>query len=107
MQYIIFDLEATCWEKTSKAVRQINEIIEIGAARLDANAQVVDTYQTFVRPTKNPILSNFCTKLTSITQVDVNGASEFADVMMGFEDWIGVSPDTVFCRGALMTKTRF
>jgi len=34
-----------------------------------SNLQVVDEFRSFVRPSWRPILSNFCTELTGITQV--------------------------------------
>jgi len=86
-QFIIFDLEATCWDK-SEGNNQINEIIEIGAVKLDENAKQIDTHQTFIRPTKNPILSEFCIGLTSIKQDDVDSAPYFAEAIHNFENWI-------------------
>ena len=85
-QYIIFDLEATCWNKSDG--NKISEIIEIGAVKLDENAKQIDTFQTFVKPTKNPILSEFCIELTSIKQDDVNSAPYFAEAIHNFENWI-------------------
>ncbi|MBI5065303.1 exonuclease domain-containing protein [Candidatus Woesearchaeota archaeon] len=85
MQYIIFDLEATCWEgNKSKA----SEIIEIGAVKLNSELKIIDTFSNFVKPTINPELSDFCTKLTSIIQEDVSKAEQFEKVMKEFEYWI-------------------
>jgi len=86
-QYIILDLEATCWERPDNNNRT-NEIIEIGAVKLDENANQVDTYQTFIKPTMNPILSEFCVKLTSIQQAAVDNAPDFKTALMDFEKWI-------------------
>jgi len=63
MHYIILDLEATCWEEKSD---KANEIIEIGAVKLDENLEVVDTFSQYVRPVISPELSDFCKTLTSI-----------------------------------------
>lgn len=71
MNYIIFDLEATCWE--NDRTKQ-NEIIEIGAVKLDENLAVIGEFQTFIKPKLNPILSDFCKKLTSISQEEVDQA---------------------------------
>lgn len=91
--YIIFDLEATCWEGSSKG--RLNEIIEIGAVKLDENLNEVDCFQCFVKPTQNPELSEFCTKLTSITQKDIENAPYFDEAMLQFEDWITKNTDEV------------
>ena len=87
-QYIIFDLEATCWDKTTQS-NQIHEIIEIGAVKLNGTADKIDTFQTFVKPSKNPVLSDFCTDLTSIRQSDVDSAAYFSEAIHNFEKWIG------------------
>jgi len=94
MQYIVFDLEATCWNTQDKS-DEIYEIIEIGAVKLNEKAEQVDTYQTFIKPVVNPILSEFCTELTSIKQSDVDTAPCFLEVMRNFENWIdGSAIDT-------------
>lgn len=87
MIYILFDLEATCWEREACNGR-IGEIIEIGAVKLGENTEQLDTFQTFIKPTKNPILSEFCVGLTTIKQSDVDSAPYFAEAMLSFEDWI-------------------
>ncbi|WP_019120050.1 3'-5' exonuclease [Brevibacillus massiliensis] len=83
--YILFDLEATCWEKPDQ---KQSEIIEIGAVKLDASLQQTGTFSRFVRPTVHPALSEFCTALTSITQKEVDAADPFAQAMEAFEQWI-------------------
>ena len=85
MQYIIFDLEATCWEDKAD---KINEIIEIGAVKLNEDLEVVDTFSQYVKPVINPELSDFCKTLTSIFQTDVDGAKTFRDAVGDFERWI-------------------
>lgn len=87
MNYIIYDLEATCWE--TKTTDKVQEVIEIGAIMLDENARIVDRFESFIRPKINPLLSKFCTKLTSISQIDVNRADFFPDVADDFKEWIG------------------
>jgi inhibitor of KinA sporulation pathway (predicted exonuclease) len=91
MNYLIVDLEATCWEK--KVGVDAMEIIEIGAVKLDGdNYAVIDEFQRFVKPAENPRLSDFCTKLTSITQKDVDGAEFFESVFADFLTWAGPEP---------------
>ncbi|MCX7749899.1 MAG: exonuclease domain-containing protein [Clostridia bacterium] len=92
MDYIIFDLEATCWENGKG---KVSEIIEIGAVKLNEKLESLGTFSTFVRPVINPILSEFCTKLTTITQQDVDGADTFELAMKTFESWIGLQGEKV------------
>ncbi len=65
-----------------------NGELEIGAVKLDEKMNQMDTFQTFIKPTKNPILSDFCKNLTSISQDDVDQAPYFAEAMCNFENWI-------------------
>lgn len=88
MNFIIFDLEATCWSGNN--LRKKQEIIEVGAVKLDAVGEYISQFQRFVRPFQNPQLSAYCTELTGIDQVDVNRASEFDFVARDFQDWIDV-----------------
>lgn len=87
MEYIVIDLEATCW-KFPKG-REKQEIIEIGAVKLDPYGGVVDTFQSMVKPVMHPVLSHFCIALTNIKQSDVEYASEFPKVADDFVNWIG------------------
>lgn len=56
MRFIIFDLEATCDENTSNFD---NEIIEIGAVQFEDKIRV-GSFQSYVHPKVNPILTPFC-----------------------------------------------
>lgn len=93
--HIIFDLEATCWEKGSTPNRM--EIIEIGATSLNPNTYDIDSvFSTFVKPIKEVKLSDFCKNLTLIQQSDVDSAPIFPEAMNKFFDWIG-SNQITFC----------
>jgi inhibitor of KinA sporulation pathway (predicted exonuclease) len=88
MIYIIFDLEATCWP--GEKAREQQEIIEIGAVALDGDTlDTIRQFNRFVRPVLEPALSEFCQKLTSIRQTDVDTAGPFPEVFAAFLDWIG------------------
>ena len=88
--YIIFDLEATCWKEKSDKPK---EIIEIGAVKLNENLVVVNSFSKFVKPTINPVLSNFCKTLTSIQQKDIDNAQAFNEAVASFEKWISPEDD--------------
>ena len=82
------DLEATCDEvgvhespRSLVVVPDQMETIEIGLVVIDFESLViVDEFQRFVRPQINPTLTPFCKKLTSIQQVDVDGALTYQEV---------------------------
>ncbi len=89
--FIIVDLEATCWEKGTSPLRM--ETIEIGAVRVGGtDLRPRAEFDRFVRPVSEPILSNFCTQLTGISQDDVNGAEPFPVVFGEFLDWARTEP---------------
>ncbi len=101
MNYIILDLEATCDERHTIE----NEIIEIGAVKLNDNLEVVDEFQSFVRPILNPNLTDFCKKLTSINQSDIDNANVFNIVIEDFKGFIGT--EYKLCSWGFYDKTQF
>jgi 3'-5' exoribonuclease 1 len=85
MNYIIYDLEATCWEIQPPGYE--SEIIEIGAFRVNDYGEVRGKFNRFVKPVLHPNLSPFCRQLTTITQADVAKADTFPHVIQEFMDW--------------------
>jgi 3'-5' exoribonuclease 1 len=98
VQYVVADLEASCWE--AAWVRHRMETIEIGAVRLDESLSVVDEFDSFVRPVVVPRLSSFCRKLTSISQEQVDAADTFPKVFARFVTWLGSGPRRLVTWGA-------
>jgi inhibitor of KinA sporulation pathway (predicted exonuclease) len=87
---VIIDLEATCddsEDKTSLFNRDQSEIIEIGACLIDSVYKVVEQFQTFIKPVIQPVLTAFCTQLTSISQRDVENAPGFAVAQDLLDQW--------------------
>jgi len=58
----------------------------------------------FVRPTEDPVLSPFCTSLTSITQEDVDRAKPFPEAFAEFLAWAGEGPHRFCSWGAYDLK---
>lgn len=85
MNYIVFDLEATCWEGAPP--NQVREIIEIGAIKLNAFGEPLGSFNQFIRPVVNPILSPYCKELTGIEQNQVQRAAKFTRVIDLFFEW--------------------
>jgi inhibitor of KinA sporulation pathway (predicted exonuclease) len=105
MRYIIVDLEATCWENVRDYGRM--ETIEIGAVELPAaDSPPVREFSRFVRPVAEPQLSEFCRRLTSIRQRDVELADYFWAVFPEFVEWIGDEP-FVLCSWGGYDLTQF
>lgn len=89
MNYIIFDLE---WNNAYdyKAKKGINEIIEIGAVKLDRNLNITDTFKQLIKPKLSRKLSKRFVDLTSITQEEINNNGiPFKDAISDFARWAG------------------
>lgn len=87
--FLVIDLEATCDEE-GRIPEKIMEIIEIGAVLVDgATLEPVGEFATFVRPVIRPTLTAFCTKLTTITQADVDGAPTFPAAIEALGRFVG------------------
>lgn len=96
MNFIVFDLEATCWN--GHQISETQEIIEIGAVLMNNYGEIEKDFSEFVQPFVNPTLSAYCRELTSITQKDVNRARSFPDVIEDFKDWVNIlNDDYVLC----------
>lgn len=91
MNYIIYDLEATCWENIPPGY--VQETIEIGAYRINPFGEVRGKFNRFIRPTLHPTLSPFCRQLTGIEQLDVNRAKFFPEVIEEFQDWARIEEE--------------
>ncbi len=87
MNYIIFDLE---WNNAYSYVKKgfMNEIIEIGAVKLNENLDIVDTFKQLVLPKFTKKLSGRCKSLTNITNEEIreNGIP-FPDAIRDFSRW--------------------
>lgn len=104
MNYIIFDLEATC-EKDNKEFK--NEIIEIGAVKINDKLEIIDTFNEFIKPKLNIKLTDFCKDLTTINQVDVDNADTFPIVIERFKQWIGIGKeDYILCSWGFYDKSQ-
>lgn len=86
MNFIIYDLEATCWQ--GRPPRMIQETIEIGALKLDRYGEMKGVFNQFIRPKLNPRLSAYCQELTTIEQSVIDRSDTFELVVEEFQDWI-------------------
>ena len=73
MNYIIFDLEWSNYYNYSTKTG-INEVVEIGAIRLNESLEIVDTFKQLVKPTFAKKLSGRCKNLTKITNEEVKNS---------------------------------
>jgi inhibitor of KinA sporulation pathway (predicted exonuclease) len=74
----VVDIEATCWEKRPPA-GHVSDIIEIGLTVTDlAAGERLAKHKILVRPERSTV-SEFCTKLTGLTQAEVDRGMSFAE----------------------------
>ncbi|MHA1833234.1 MAG: exonuclease domain-containing protein [Candidatus Baldrarchaeia archaeon] len=103
MRYVIMDLECTCWDRGDKD-RQPHEIIEIGACLLDDKYTFIKAFSQFVKPIDNPQLTEYCTDLTTITQLDIDTAPRLSEAIIRLVKWVGNTEDVILCSWGYFDK---
>ena len=94
--FLVIDLEATC-DDGGAIPEKIMEIIEIGAVLVDgATLAPVAEFATFVRPVIRPRLTEFCTRLTTISQAEVDAAPTFPEAIASLGRFQG-EREALFC----------
>ena len=100
------DLEATCSD-TDQFPRSEMEIIEIGAVVVNSQFEPIAEFESFVKPVRNPILTAFCTDLTTIIQSQVDSAQEFPCVWNEFQTWLSRFDDCTWCSWGDYDRNQF
>ncbi len=94
MNYIVIDLEWNgSWSK--KAHGYFNEIIEVGAVKVDEQMRVVDEFRAAIKPVVSKKLSTIVTDLTNITAEELEDGTTFTGMMRQLTKWMGKDPSTV------------
>ena len=92
MNYIILDLEwDSVYLKSSKGF--INQILQIGAVKLDENFDIVDVFDVIIKSNVSKRITKRFTALTGITKEDMLGGIPFSEAVLKFNEWSG--EDTV------------
>ena len=95
MFYVIFDLE---WNNAYdyRFGKGMNEIIEIGAVKLDEKLNIADTFKQLVKPKLSRKLSSRFKNLTHISLEEINSSGiPFENAVSDFARWSG-GEDSVF-----------
>ena len=86
--YVVVDLEMCRVPKAQrKLYRYKNEIIQIGAALMDSDLNVIDIFSEYVKP-EYGFLDSFISKLTGITVKDLENARSLEEVLDSFMNWL-------------------
>lgn len=89
MEYIIFDLE---WNNAYnyKLKKGMNEILEIGAVKLNDSLDIVDTFKQLIKPRLSKKLRSSFKNLTHITMDEIcRDGIDFDDAFRDFARWCG------------------
>ena len=94
MEYIIFDLEFNQGfdRKLNKTISNEKcpfEILQIGAVKLDSDLDMIDTFNTFIKPNIYKEIHPFIKKMTNITNEDVKNAPNFCEAFNMFKSFMG------------------
>lgn len=107
MNFIIFDMEWNCvsdvrvsemrdyYNVISEKTICFDEIIEIGAVKVNKNMELVDEFRAFVKPHIYKKISPRVEKLTKITEEELEGGLEFKEALKCFSEWMG--NDYILC----------
>ncbi len=98
MNYIVLDLEwnQSTTEKHKSRKKPPFEIIEIGAVKLNENFEIIDHFESVIRPVIYPHLNHISQELTGITINELKTAKTFPSVFRRFLTWCG-NEDFRFC----------
>lgn len=87
---MVVDFEATC--SKNKGELKAQEIIEFTAILIDIKTKKpISKFHEYIKPVICPELTEFCTKLTGITQDMVINADEFPYLYKRFIEWLKIN----------------
>lgn len=88
MNYIILDLE---WDSTFfvKQKRFINQILQIGAVKLNENFDIIDTFEATIKSEISKKVTGRFSRLTGITSEIMRNGIPFSDAVERYNAWIG------------------
>ena len=97
MIHVVLDLEMNPIKRSEKEIRRFltDEVIEIGAVKLDSNFKQIGDFQCYVKPQYSEITKHI-TKLTSITNDTVSDKENFVKEFNNFMNWIGTQDVTLY-----------
>jgi inhibitor of KinA sporulation pathway (predicted exonuclease) len=107
VNYVVFDLE---WNQCPYGKEHENrklpfEIIEIGAVRLDAQRNVIDSFRRVIRPRVYKKLHHRTREIVRLTAEELKNGMDFADAARDFLLWAG--RDAVFCTWGCVDLNEF
>ena len=98
MNYIVMDME---WNNaySKKLGGFMNEIIEIGAVKLDETLREIDTFSVIIKSQVGKRLQSRVKTLTHLTNDDIANGISFQKAIMQFTAWLGTEENTFLTWG--------
>ena len=97
MYHVVIDLEMNPINREYKEIRKklTDEVIEIGAVKLNDSYEQISEFQCYVQPEYGQIKKHI-TRLTGITDETVKDKEPFVSSFRHFLDWIGDEETTIY-----------
>lgn len=98
MHYIVMDMEwNTAYSK--KLGGFMNEVIEIGAVKLNESLEELDSFSVIVKSQVGKRLQSRVKTLTHLTNEDIANGISFQKAVKQFSDWVGIEENTFLTWG--------
>tara|TARA_R110002020_G_scaffold123580_19_gene280299 strand:- start:2762 stop:3334 length:573 start_codon:yes stop_codon:yes gene_type:complete len=78
---VVFDIE------TTDAQLSLPQVVEIGAIKLNPALEIIDDYETFVRPPNLEFFSEFSTQITGISRDQIETAPRWQEVWRSWAEF--------------------
>ncbi|XP_051121802.1 uncharacterized protein LOC127245129 [Andrographis paniculata] len=84
--FVVIDFEATCDKERNPHPQEIIEFPSVIVSSF--SGQLEACFQTYVRPTCNQVLSDFCKDLTGIQQIQVDRGVTLSEALLRHDIWL-------------------
>lgn len=84
--FVVIDFEATCDKERNPHPQEIIEFPSVIVSSV--TGQLEACFQTYVRPTCNQLLSDFCKDLTGIQQIQVDRGVTLGEALLRHDKWL-------------------
>ncbi|TKY68351.1 ERI1 exoribonuclease 2 [Spatholobus suberectus] len=84
--FVVIDFEATCDKDKNPHPQEIIEFPSVIVSSI--TGQLEACFQTYVRPTCNQLLSDFCKDLTGIQQIQVDRGVTLSEALLRHDKWL-------------------
>ncbi|WCJ39177.1 ERI1 exoribonuclease 3 [Euphorbia peplus] len=84
--FVVIDFEATCDRERNPHPQEIIEFPSVIVSSV--TGQLEACFQTYVRPTCNQLLSDFCKDLTGIQQIQVDRGVTLSEALLRHDKWL-------------------